>query len=148
MQTYTATATVEADHGLHLEDLPFSPGVRVEVNIMERESEATPADAGSRAEDLASVQRMPTVPEIDAERGALIRRQYKAAKQFPGEYVVLSGPDVMFHSRIRSEAFEAYDRVFDDSSTDRPVIVEPGRYEPPAGVFRGRTLTGQWPRLR
>ncbi len=144
MQTYTAAATVESDRGLHLLDLPFSPGAQVEVNIMERAEDTAPVACPS----VQDSQREPIALDSDARRAALIRQQYQTAEQFPGEYVVLCSTEVLFHSRIRSEAFRAYDRVSQNSNSERPVIVEPGRNGPPVGVLRGRTLTGQLPQQR
>ncbi len=68
------------------------------------------------------------------------RDQYRLARRYPGEFVVLVGEEVFFHSVDRQVAFEAYDRAFGDSPSGRPVIVDPARRLRRRPVVRGRLL--------
>ncbi len=66
--------------------------------------------------------------------------QYRLAQRYPGEFVILVGEEVFFHSADRQAAFAAYDRAFGNSPSGRPVIVDPARRLRRRPVVRGRSL--------
>ncbi len=79
-----------------------------------------------------------STPEND-----LIEEQYAIAEQYPGEYVILIGKEVFFHSSDRKESLEKYHECFEKERTHHPVFIEPdsapSKTHP---VFRGRALVG------
>ncbi len=129
MQAYRTATKVDADHDLHIPQVPFQPGAEVEVIVLGISSPANP---------VATAR-----PSDDSRRGAarLVEEQYRLARQHPGEYVVLVGEQIVSHSPDRQEAFRAYDQAFLDFPGRDPVIAEPdgGPKRPP--VVRGRSLT-------
>ena len=70
----------------------------------------------------------------------LAQRQYRLASRYPGEFVVLVGGEVVYHSADRQSAFAAYDQAFADFPSGRPVIVDPRRRLRRRPMFRGRSL--------
>jgi hypothetical protein len=77
-------------------------------------------------------------PATAAERRA--QRQYGLAAEYPGEFVVLVGEEVVHHSADRQSAFAAYDQAFVDFPSGHPVIVDPARRLRRRPVVRGRSL--------
>ena len=75
----------------------------------------------------------------------LAEEQYRIAKkEYPDEYVVFCGTQIVFHSGKRAAAFRAYDASFSNFSNSKdvtPVIVEPRGRTSEEPIFRGRTLT-------
>ncbi len=138
MQAFRAAVTVDTDHELHIEQVPFRPGSVVEVIVLPAESEsledgAAPTSAGRSTAADESRQ--------SPNGSALARAQYRLAGQYPKDYVVLVGERIVFRSSDRQVAFGAYDQACRDFPEVVPVIVEPGGRERRAPLFRGRTLT-------
>ncbi|WP_437545742.1 hypothetical protein WME97_40345 [Sorangium sp. So ce367] len=76
-------------------------------------------------------------------RRRLIRRQYEEASKFPGEFVVMIGTRVFFHSTDREEAIHCYESAFKEVPDGTPVFIEPGVRLPERDpVVRGRSLRG------
>lgn len=84
----------------------------------------------------------PTAPEkeVAPTPESLAQRQYRLAEEYSGEFVVLVGEEVVFHSSDRQCAFDAYDRAFVDFPSRRPVIVDPTRRLRRRPLVRGRSL--------
>jgi hypothetical protein len=70
----------------------------------------------------------------------LAERQYRLARQYPGDYVVLVGEQVVHHSGNRDAAFRAYDDAFAGRSAPCPVLVEPNAAPKRTPVLRGHAL--------
>ncbi len=79
-----------------------------------------------------------TTTADDAE--SLPQRQYRLAGQYPGEFVVLVGEEVVYHSTDRQAAFKAYDQAFVDHPSSSPVVVDPHRRPRRRPVVRGRAF--------
>ena len=71
---------------------------------------------------------------------SLPQRQYRLASQYPGEFVVLVGEEVVYHSPDRQAAFEAHDQAFVDWPSGSPVIVDPQRGPRRRPIVRGRSF--------
>jgi hypothetical protein len=65
----------------------------------------------------------PMPPEDERERA--IQRQYRAARAFPGEVVVLVGSRVVYHGTDREEAVRRYEAVADQLDEGTPAFIEP-----------------------
>jgi hypothetical protein len=64
--------------------------------------------------------------DLAKDREERIQRQYEEASRFPGEFVVLAGLVVLFHSADREAAIARYEAAFDEVAESMPVLVEPG----------------------
>lgn len=67
-------------------------------------------------------------------------RQFVLARQYPAEYVVLVGEEILFHGRDRSAALSAYEAALGRPDGRYPVLVVPEPPEYVRPVLRGRTL--------
>ena len=123
MNAYRVATTLDARGELHVPDVPFEPGAEVEVIVLE--GSASPR--ASRSTKALSLRD----------------RQYELAREYPGEYVVLVGEQLVHHGPDRQAAARAYDLAAKQSSSDRPVIVRPGGRARRPPVLRGRSLAGR-----
>ncbi len=138
MQAFRAAVTVDTDHELHLRRVPFRPGSVVEVIVLPAESAPAAGREASRSSD-----RIEKAGEDAQERlngSALAAAQYRLARRYPQDYVILVGEEVTSHSPDRGVAFSAYDQACEDFPEAVPVIVEPGGKERKAPRFRGRCV--------
>ena len=77
---------------------------------------------------------------------SLADRQFELAGQYPGEYVVLVGENVVHHSPDIESADQAFDQAFGDYPPLRPVMVDPDRRRPRRSpVVRGRAFSRRLP---
>lgn len=75
--------------------------------------------------------------------GNLIADQYTIAQKYPGEYVILIGRDVFFHTPDRQECMKKYDEAFEVKREYHPVTIPPDASPiETKPIFRGRSLVG------
>ena len=81
-------------------------------------------------------------PPASKVKGDLSGPEPPFEDQYPGEYLVLQGREILCHSKSRREAFDAYDQAYVGEDGCFPVLVVPDRQKPEiTPVFRGRSLT-------
>ncbi|MEO7330560.1 MAG: hypothetical protein ABI193_18440 [Minicystis sp.] len=102
---------------------------------------------GASDEEVAEgATERPSAQVDDANAGQrerMIRLQYREASKLPGEFVVMVGPRVLFHSTDRDEAILRYESGFEEVSEGMPVFIEPGTQAPDRDpVARGRSKRG------
>lgn len=74
----------------------------------------------------------------------LIALQYELARQYPGEYVIIDGPEVLFHSSERPEALTEYRRLVAERRGGDPRLIRPDAPSPPPEVrVRGRSAPSE-----
>jgi hypothetical protein len=78
--------------------------------------------------------------DLPTEEDTLPQRQYRLARRYPGEYVVLVGERVVHHGPEREEAGRAYKQAFADCPSSTPVMVDPNRLRQRRPIVRGRAL--------
>ncbi len=138
MQAFRAAVTVDTDHELRIQRVPFRPGSVVEVIVLPAESE--PAASREAAETSGQIDVAVEDAKERLNGSKLARAQYRLARLYPQDYVILVGERVAFHSPDRKAAFGAYDQACEDFPEAVPVIVEPGGKERRAPRFRGRSV--------
>ncbi|WP_437622552.1 hypothetical protein [Sorangium sp. So ce1151] len=105
------------------------------------ESSPEDADEEDAEETRWSSAHVDDSPSQRRER--LLGRQYEEASKFPGEFVVMVGKRVLFHSADRDEAIRRYESAFEEVPDGTPVFIEPGTRLPDRDpVVRGRSLRG------
>jgi hypothetical protein len=67
-------------------------------------------------------------------------RQFAIAQQYPGEYVVLVGEDVISHGPDQAAALAAYRSAMGKAGR-HPVLVRPERLAPVPAIVRGRSVS-------
>ncbi|WP_437982095.1 hypothetical protein [Sorangium sp. So ce117] len=105
--------------------------------------ESDPDDAAEEGIEAAQRSSAHVNDSSSQARQRLIRRQYEEASKFPGEFVVMIGTRVFFHSTDREEAIHSYESAFKEVPDGTPVFIEPGVRLPERDpVVRGRSLRG------
>ncbi len=138
MQAFRAAVTVDTDHELHIQQVPFRPGSVVEVIVLPAES--VPASSREASEASDQIEEAVEDAKERLNGSKLARTQYSLARQYPQDYVIMVGERVAFHSPDRKAAFGAFDQACEDFPEAVPVIVEPGGKERKAPRFRGRSM--------
>lgn len=100
-----------------------------------------------RGRVVLTLQRFEEEPAAEPPRPkSLADRQFELAGQYPGEYVVLVGENVVHHSPDIESADRAFDQAFGDYPPLRPVMVDPDRRRPRRSpVVRGRAFSRHLP---
>jgi hypothetical protein len=90
---------------------------------------------------VPATQTLPADEKPDRpERMRRAENQYRLARQYPGEYVVLVGEHTIHHSQDRQEAIAAFRHAALDFPPHRPVFIRPGGRPRKPPVVRGRAL--------
>ena len=130
MQAFRVATTIDEQRQLRLSDMPFRPGTAVEVIVLEGGGEYQTPLVGGAA-------------DASRQRTTLAERQYRLARQYPDEYVVLVGERIVHHCADRQQAAQAYQRAAVDEPQNPAVIVSPGEKPRRRLLVRGRSLTAK-----